>query len=69
MVELENTLVPKLKQHIINWTRYVDNNLVYVKDGSIEYVLSVLETFHPNINIPYKMEVNNTLPFLDVSFY
>ena len=69
MVELENTLVPKLKQHIINWTRYVDNNLVYVKNGSIEYVLLVLETFHPNINISYEMEVKNTLPFLDVSFY
>ena len=24
MVELENMLVPKLKQHIKNWRRYVD---------------------------------------------
>ena len=30
MVELGNTVVLKLKQHIINLRRYVDNNLVYV---------------------------------------
>ena len=36
MVKLENKLVPKLKQHIINWRRDVDNNFVYVKNGSIE---------------------------------
>ena len=32
MVELENTLVPKLKQHIKNWRRYVDDTFVYVKN-------------------------------------
>ena len=46
MVELENTLVPKLKQKIKNWRRYVDDTFVYVKNGSVEYVLSVLKSFH-----------------------
>ena len=68
MVELENTLVLKLKQHIKNWRSYVDDTLVYVKNGSIEYVLSVLEMFHPNATFTYDKEVNNTLPFLDVLF-
>ena len=68
MVELENTRIPKLKQHIKNWRRYVDDTFVYVKNGFIEYVLSVLETFHPNIKLTYEKEVNNTPPFLDVLF-
>ena len=68
MVELENTLVPKLKQHIKNWRRYVDDTFVYVKNDSIEYVLSVLKSFQPNIKFSYEKEVNNTLPFLDVLF-
>ena len=36
MTELENTLVPELKQCIKNWRRYVDDTFVYVKNGSIE---------------------------------
>ena len=38
MVELENMLVPILKQYTKNWRRYVDDTFVYVKNGSIEYV-------------------------------
>ena len=68
MVELENTLVPKLKQHIKNWRRYVDDTFVYLKNGSKEYDLSVLETYHPNIKFSYETKVNKTLPFLDVLF-
>ena len=36
MAELENALVPELKQCIKNWRRYVDDTFVYVKNGSIE---------------------------------
>ena len=68
MVEHENTVVPKLKQHINNWSRYVDASFVYVKNGSIEYFLSVLETFDLDIKLTYEKEINNTLPFLDVLF-
>ena len=45
MVELENTLIPKLRQHVQNWIRYEDDTFLYVKNGPIEYVLLVLETF------------------------
>ena len=37
MVELENTLVPRLHQGANKWRRYVDNNLAYVKNF---YILS-----------------------------
>ena len=46
MVELENMLVPKLRQHVQNWSRYEDDIFFYVKNGPKEYVLSVLERFH-----------------------
>ena len=36
VTELENILVPELKQCIKNWRRYVDDTFVYVKNGSIE---------------------------------
>ena len=68
MVELENTLVPKLKQHIKNWRHYVDDTFIYLKNGSKEYDLSVSETYHPNIKCSYETKVNKTLPFLDVLF-
>ena len=40
----------------------------YVKIGSVEYVLSVLNSFHKNIKFTYEEERNNILPFLDVLF-
>ena len=66
--KLEITLVPKLKQHVHNWKRYVDDTFVYVKNDSIKYVLSVLETFHSNIKFTYERKVDNTPPFLGVLF-
>ena len=66
MTQLENTLVPKLKQHIKNWRRYADDTFVYVKHGSIDHISLVLETFHFNTKFIYEKEVNSTLLFLDV---
>ena len=66
MEELKIRLGSKLKQHAQNCRCYVDDTLVYVKSGSIENVLSVLETFHPNIKFTCEKEVNNTLLILDV---
>ena len=45
------------------WRRYVDDAFLYVRNSSLEYVWSVLETFHSNIKFTYEKEVNNTLPF------
>ena len=46
----------------------MDDTFVYVKLGSIEYVLSVLSSFHDNIKFTYEQENNNRLTFLDVLF-
>ena len=36
MVELENTLVPRLHQHIKKWRRYVDDTFAYVTATGLE---------------------------------
>ena len=68
MVELESVLVPKLNDYVKKWRCFVDVTFVYVKRGSIEYVLSVLNSFHDNIKFTYEQENNNRLPFLEVLF-
>ena len=68
MVELENTLIPRLHQHIKIWRRYVDDTFAYVKNESIDYVLTTLNSFHPNIGFTYEKENNSQLPFLNVLF-
>ena len=44
MVELENTLVSRLKNYLLFWKRYVDDTLCFVKKGSRDYVLSSLKS-------------------------
>ena len=68
MVELERVLVPKLNDHVKIWRRFVDNTFAYAKCSLIEYVLSVLNSFHDNIKFTYKQENNNRLSFLNILF-
>ena len=64
-VNLEKSLVPKLKVCINFWSRYMDDMITFVKIGSVEYLLSVLNNFHPKIKLTYEMEVESNLAFLD----
>ena len=66
MVKLKTTLVPKLDSHVQKWRGLVDDTFMYVKTGSVEYVLSVLISFHKNIKFTYEEEHINTLLVLDV---
>ena len=68
MAELESVLIPKLINHVKNWRRLVNETFAYVKGGSIEYVLSVINSFHDNIKNTYEKESNNRLLFVDVLF-
>ena len=56
MVELENTLVPRLHEHVKKWRRFVDDTFAYVRNESIDYVLTTLNLFHPNISFTYEKE-------------
>ena len=66
MVELENTLVSRLKNYLLFWKRYVDDTLCFVKKGSRDYILSSLNDFHDNITFTFEEERNNMISFLDV---
>ena len=68
MAELENTLVPRLHQHVKKWRHYVDDTFAYVRNESIDYVLTTLNSFHLNICFTYEKENNSQIPFLDVLF-
>ena len=46
--------------------RYVDDAISYIKDESIEHVLSTLNGYHDNIELTYEIENDGKLPFLDV---
>ena len=56
MVERQISLVPNLEDRLQKWRRFVDDTFAYVKVGSVEYVLSVLNSFHKNIKFTYKEE-------------
>ena len=66
MVELETRIIPTLGNMILNWKRFVDDTIDYVKNGSIDIILSKLNSFHPKIQFIYETEEENKLPFLDV---
>ena len=56
VVELGNSIVPKLNSHLKFWKRYVDDALTIVKEGSINHVLQQLNSFHPNIQFTFEIE-------------
>ena len=66
MVHLERSLIPVLKDPLSFWKRHVDDTITFIKTGSAEYVLSILNSFHPNIEFTYETKVNSKLAFLDV---
>ena len=66
MVESERTIAPTLREHMSPWKRYVDDTISYIKEESIEHVLSKLNGYHDNIEFTYEIENDDKLPFLDV---
>ena len=66
MVDLEKSLIPNLMEHMYPWKRYVDDTIAVIKLSSIEHVLSILNSFHQNIEFTYELEQNGKINFLDV---
>ena len=58
MIELEGILLSTLREHISPWKRYVDDTISYIKEESIEHVLSKLNGYHDNIEFTKKMMVS-----------
>ena len=66
MVELERTILPTLKEHMSPWKRYVDDTISYIKEESIEHVLSKLNGYHENIEFTYEIEKDGKLLVIDI---
>ena len=57
MVELENNLIHTLSEHLACWKRYIDI-IYFIKNDSTDYIISVLNSFHPSIQFTYETENN-----------
>ena len=66
MVELGNTLILRLYQHIRKWRHRVDDTFAYTKNEFI--VLTTLDLIHPITSFTYEKENNSQLPILHVLF-
>ena len=66
MVELENSIVPKLYSHLRFWKRYVNDTLTITKEGSISHVLHQLNSFNLNIQFTFEIESSRRIPFFDI---
>ena len=62
MVELERTILPTLREHMSPWKQTIS----YIKQESIEHVLSKLSGYHDNIEFTHEIENDGQLPFSDV---
>ena len=54
MIELENSLLPKLTKYITFWKRYLDDTISFVKISTTGFQISVLNSFNKNINLRLK---------------
>ena len=66
MSELESLLIPRLRNDVNLWFRYVDDTFAFVRDGKIDHVLGVINGFHPSIKFTHECESNGGISFLDV---
>ena len=66
MVELERSIVPKLSNYIKFWKRFVDGTITLANIKAIDHILTVLNSFDPNIQFTYETEENSKLPFLNI---
>ena len=53
-------------KHMSPWKRYVIGTIAGIKLWSIEHVLSILNSFHQDIEVTYELEQNGNINFLDV---
>ena len=66
MDELKRTVSTILREHISAWKRHVDDTISYIKEESIEHVLSKPNGYHDNIKFTYETKKVGKLPFSDV---
>ena len=56
MAHLERPLVSLLTTQPSFWKRNMDNTINFIKIGTVDNILSMLNNFHPNIQFTYETE-------------
>ena len=62
MTSLEEEVIPKLMPYLCNWKRYVDHTYAYVNPDKIDFILTKLNLYHPNIQFTFELEKNKQIP-------
>ena len=60
MMSLEKAILTTIKNHVVHWSRYVDDTHAYINPSKFEFVLEKLNSHHPNIHFIHKIEKNAT---------
>ena len=66
MASLEEEVIPQLTPQLCNWKRYVDDTHAYVNPEKVDFSLTKLNSYHPNIHFTFELEKNKQITFLDV---
>ena len=66
MTPLEEEVILKLTPYLYNWKRYVDDTYAYVNPKKVDFILTKLNSYHPNIQFTFELEKNKQIAFLDV---
>ena len=66
VIELEKAILPELVECIKYWKRYVDDMISFIKLGTINYIITKLNSFDKNSQFTFEEKGKGTLPFLDV---
>ena len=72
MVELEKAVVPTTVDVLLKWTWYEDETSCFVKNNiniNINFILSKLDSFHPNFHFKFEVEKNRKVTVVDVIFF
>ena len=54
MMSLEEEVIPKLTPYLYNWKRYVDDTHAYVNSEKVDFILTKLNSYHPNIQFTFE---------------
>ena len=65
-IELEKVILPELTGCMKYWKRDVDDTISFVKLGTINYIITNLNSFDNNIQFTFEEDDKGTLPFLNV---
>ena len=56
MIHLERYLISVLKNQLSFKIRYVDDTITFIENRSVEYILPILNSFHPKAEFTYRTE-------------